>query len=335
MTNWVQDAQGLVDDLLRPAAASVDTTGKIPAAHFDTLTRRGYYGLAFATETPVQTLSDVGEILVSGCLSTAFVWAQHHGTLLRLATSSNEKLKATYLAELHSGAIKAGVSGGGYAQPDHPLVTATANDDGGYTISGRAPFVSGWGLIDVIGITAFDASTRTLVTFVTDAIDTSGMTGHRLPLAAAHATNTVELVFDGLHVPKESVMHIGGVGSSALGVADRILLRINGSLALGVARASLAVADELQTSEQLWAEHADVKRELDNAASGDGDIYAARARASQFAVTAATYCATATGSRAVLRGDDAERLVREAAFSLVCTTTPDIKARMIESLQRG
>ncbi len=63
--------------------------------------------------------------------------------------------------------------------------------------------------------------------------------------------------------------------------------------------------------------------------NGDGDIYDARARASQFAVTAATSCASAAGSRSIKRGEPAETMIREAAFSMVCTTTPEIKSRIL------
>ncbi|KXF55844.1 hypothetical protein AXA44_36395 [Rhodococcus sp. SC4] len=61
----------------------------------------------------------------------------------------------------------------------------------------------------------------------------------------------------------------------------------------------------------------------------DGDIYDSRAGASQFAVTAATYCASDAGSRSIKRGEPAETMIREAAFSIVCTTTPEIKSRIL------
>ncbi len=160
MTDWVQQAQTLTDQVLRPAAAEVDTSGKIPPSHFAALRARGFYGLAFATTDPVNTLADVGEILISGCLATAFVWAQHHGTLLRMMMSRNNTLKARYLADLRSGAVTAGVSGSGYANPDNPLLIATETA-AGYSINGRAPFVTGWGLVDVIGVTAYDTHTHT------------------------------------------------------------------------------------------------------------------------------------------------------------------------------
>ena len=50
--------------------------GKIPPSHFEALHDWGFYDLAFAPADPVTTLADDGEILVSGCLATAFVGSQ-------------------------------------------------------------------------------------------------------------------------------------------------------------------------------------------------------------------------------------------------------------------
>ncbi|WKN60437.1 acyl-CoA dehydrogenase family protein (plasmid) [Rhodococcus opacus] len=329
MTDWVQQAQDLTDEVLRPAAAEVDTSGKIPLSHFSALRDRGFYGLAFATKDPVNTLADVGEILVSGCLATAFVWAQHHGTLLRMVMSRNDTLKARYLADLRSGAVTAGVSGSGYATSENPIIVATETDDG-YTITGQAPFVTGWGLVDVLGVTAYDPRAQKTVTFLMDATDGPNVHSNRICLSAADASHTVELTFNGYEVPHASVIHVRQARRGGLSIADRAILRINGSLALGVARACLTEADRIgHPTAQLWETHTTIRDALSNAATGYGDVYDARARASQFAVTAATYVATAAGSRSVTRGEPTERLIREAAFSVVCTTTPQIKSRIL------
>ncbi|MDV6284606.1 acyl-CoA dehydrogenase [Rhodococcus jostii] len=328
MTDWVHEAQDLTDQVLRPAAAEVDATGKIPPSHFDALRDRGFYGLAFATTDPINTLADVGEILVSGCLATAFVWAQHHGTLLRMVMSRNDTLKTRYLADLRSGAVTAGVSGSGYVDPDNPLIVATETDFG-YTITGQAPFVTGWGLVDVIGVTAYDPRAQKTVTFLMDATDGPTVHANRICLSAADASNTVKLTFNGHHIPHTAVIHVRKTPRGGLSFADRALLRINGSLALGVARACLTEADRTgHPAPKLWETHTTIRNALNTAATGDGDIYDARARASQFAVTTATYSATAAGSRSVTRGEPTERMAREAAFSMVCTTTPDIKSRI-------
>ncbi|WP_342338971.1 MULTISPECIES: acyl-CoA dehydrogenase family protein [unclassified Rhodococcus (in: high G+C Gram-positive bacteria)] len=329
MTDWVQQAQDLTDEVLRPAAAEVDRSGKIPRSHFAALRGRGFYGLAFATTDPVNTLADVGEILVSGCLATAFVWAQHHGTLLRMVMSRNDTLKAQFLAGLQSGAVTSGVSGSGYANPENPFIVATETDDG-YTITGQAPFVTGWGLVDVIGVTAYDTRAQKTVTFLMDATDGPNVHANRIPLSAANASHTVELTFNGHHIPHTAVIHVRKTPRGGLSIADRAILRINGSLARGVARACLTEADRIgHPCPQLWETHATIREALNNTATGDGDIYDARARASQFAVTAANYVATAAGSRSVQHGEPTERMAREATFSMVCTTTPEIKSRIL------
>ena len=328
MTDWVQQAQDLTDEVLRPAAAEIDRSVKIPQSHFAALRDRGFYGLAFATTDPVNTLADVGEILVSGCLATAFVWAQHHGTLLRMVMSRNDTLKAQFLADLQSGAVTSGVSGSGYANAENPLIAATETNNG-YTITGQAPFVTGWGLVDVIGVTAYDTRAQKTVTFLMDTTDGPNVHANRIPLSAADASNTVELIFNGHHIPHTAVIRVRKTPRGGLSIAERLVLRINGSLALGVARACLTEADRIgHPCRQLFETHTTVRDALNTAATGDGDIYDARARASQFAVTTATYCATAAGSRSVTRGEPTERMAREAAFSMVCTTIPEIKSRI-------
>ena len=148
--------------------------------------------------------------------------------------SRNDALKAQFLADLRSGAITAGVSGSGYANPDNPLVVATETDDG-YTITGRAPFVTGWGYVDVIGVTAYDTRADKTVTFLIDAIDGPNIHSKRIPLSAADASNTVQLTFNGHHIPHTAVIHVRKTPRGGLSIADRAILRINGSLALGVA----------------------------------------------------------------------------------------------------
>ncbi len=200
MTDWVQQAQDLTERCCGPLrrrstgrGRSRDRTSPHYAAGASTASPS-------PPQTPVNTLADVGEILVSGCLATAFVWAQHHGTLLRMVMSRNDTLKAQFLAGLQSGAVTSGVSGSGYANPENPFIVATETDDG-YTITGQAPFVTGWGLVDVIGVTAYDTRAQKTVTFLMDATDGPNVHANRIPLSAANASHTVELTFNGHHIP--------------------------------------------------------------------------------------------------------------------------------------
>lgn len=335
MVNWIELAEETSSKVLEPSSAEVDRTGIIPVTHFEYLASRGLYGIAMATDDPVATLPAIGEILVSGCLSTAFVWAQHHGTLLRLATSRNESLKTRYLDNMRTGTVKAGVSGSGYAAPERPLIRAS-RVAGGYSITGRAPFVTGWNLIDVLGITAYDEGSDETVTFLAPAEERPGLSALPKHLVAANASNTVELEFDRYCVDEEDVVHVGpGNRRTTMSMLDRVIIRINGSLALGVSRGCLRNLDALgASSERLRARLAVIRDQLNFALQDrSGDIYAARAQASHFAVEVAAYYATVAGSGAVKKASTAERLSREALFALVCTSTTEIRETVQASIE--
>lgn len=331
--DWIHEAREFSAQVLEPVAEQVDRTAKVPITHFDELANRGFYGVALASDNPLQALSAVGEILVSGCLSTAFVWAQHHGTLLRLATSRNQPLKERYLAGLQMGLVRAGVSGEGYAAPQRPLVHAHRTS-GGYSIEGSAPFVTGWGFVDVLGVSAYDEANDETVTFLASASDNSGMSSTQLDLSAANASRTVALDFDGYRVDEADVMHVARRRRSRHGtmsMLDRAIVRINGSLALGLASRSLTALDASGQSSQTMAnKFTAVKNSLDHAVSDStADIHGARADACRFAVDASIYYTAITGSRAVQRGELAERTAREANFSLVCATTAEMRAQVL------
>lgn len=332
-TDWVDEAKRMSARVLEPAAAQVDQTASIPGTHFDELAEHGFYGVPLGSDNPVQALSAVGEILVSGCLSTAFVWAQHHGTLLRLATSRNRALKERYLPGLKMGSVRAGVSGGGYAAPQRPLVQARRTS-GGYSIEGSAPFVTGWGLVDVLGVSAYDETNDETVTFLAPASEDPGLSSIRLHLAAANASQTVALNFDGYRVDETDVMHVARRVRSrqeAMSMLDRAIVRINGSLALGLARRTLTALDTSGHCSQAMAnKFTAVRNSLDRAVGDTSvDIHGARAQASRFAVDASIYYTAITGSQAVQRGELAERIAREANFSLVCATTAEIRAHVL------
>lgn len=338
MIDWIAKARKLRDVVLEPAAAVVDETAKIPESHFDELVGQGFYGVAFGSDDPLQTMSDVGEILVSGCLATAFVWAQHHGTFLRLATSRNESLKERHLSGLQMGAIRAGVSGTGYASPQRPLVRARRVADG-YLIEGCAPFVTGWGMIDVVGVTAYDQLNDLTVTFLVSAADGKGLSHKQLELAAANASRTVSLEFKGLRVDDSDVVHVKQKVQSKrepMSRIDRAIVRINGSLALGLSSRCLTALDELgQSNRVLTDKFTEVRKSLNEAVTDTSiDIHEARAQVGRFAVDVSTYFTAVAGSQAVMRGGLAERTAREANFSMVCTTTAEIRAHILAGVER-
>jgi hypothetical protein len=76
-----------------------------------------------------------------------------------------------------------------------------------------------------------------------------------------------------------------------------------------------------------------VRDRLDSIAPADADAMSvARADASLFAIKAATALVARTGGTSVMMSEHAQRLMREAMFTMVQGQTPAIKAAMLEQL---
>ena len=196
----VQVAQRIADDVLFPAALATDASDVLPRELLDALAGAGLYGVVAPPEAggagaDFPALCAVQEALASGCLTTAFVWAQHNGLVRALADGGDPELTAKWLAPLARGEIRAGVALAGML-PRPPL--RASPDAGGWRLDGVAPFVSGWGRIDVIHVAA--RAGDEIVWLLVDAAEGPSVRAERLKLAALNATATVRVTFGQLPV---------------------------------------------------------------------------------------------------------------------------------------
>jgi len=141
-------AEDIADRLLFPTAMQTDASSLVPRSHLDALAEAGFYGIAGPVEygagIDILTASAVRERLASGCLSTTFVWMQHTTPVLELTTSANAALREAYLSDLCAGRLRAGIALGGLHQGSAGLKAEPV--EGGWLITGIAPYVTGWGL---------------------------------------------------------------------------------------------------------------------------------------------------------------------------------------------
>jgi alkylation response protein AidB-like acyl-CoA dehydrogenase len=325
----VSRARLLAEDVLYPAAMDTDAADTVPASHLDALAAAGLYGLEAPAEcggadVDLVTFCRVVELLAGGCLATTFVWLQHHGVVRALAASGPAGLRAAWLRPLTAGRRRAGIALAG-ARPGPPLLRATRTA-GGYRLDGTAPWVTGWGMVDVIYTLARDDAGN-LVAALLPARESVTLAARRLDLVAVNASVTVELSFTGHEVPDELVCsvfpHADWLARDAQG------LRPNGSLSLGVA----ARCCRLAGPSPLDGELARLRERLDRA-DADG-MPAARAAAAEFAFRAAGAAVAAAGSTGILAGQHPQRLAREALFLLVFGSRPAIKENLVQLLSSG
>jgi len=323
-------ARGLADDVLFPEAMRVDHLDAVPAAHLDALAAAGLYG----APVPVQagglgldlgTACAVTEELASGCLATTFVWLQHRGLAMTLAAEDTPAaLRDRWLGPACLGQVRGGIALGGLI-PGPPLLRARPAGDG-WRLDGEAPWVTGWGLIDLLLVVARGPG-DTVVSLILDAAAQPGLTVTRERLAAVNASVTVQLGFDGVLVPAER-----RIGQAPFDPAEGLRpdrMRVNGSLALGLARRCVRLLGPGPLDDELAA----CRERLDDAlTAGPAAMAQARAAASELAVRAAAALAVRDGSRSVAVDQHAQRLAREAVFLLVFGSRPGIKSALLRRL---
>lgn len=320
----VSTAVALADGVLFPRALDTDGSGVLPTANLDTLADAGFYGLFAPPDlgglgADLPTMCEVVETLASGCLTTSLVWMQHFGLLGNLLRTT-ASLRDEWLPAACRGERRGGIAFGGLL-PGPPVLTATPRT-GGWVLAGVAPWVSGWGGIDVL-LVAARGPDDTVVNVGLDAREGGGLRATPLALTAVDASSTVRLDFAAVEVSEDRVLAVDPYDPDAsLGTS----LRLNGSLALGVARRCC----DLLGPSPLDAELRTRRRALDEA-DRDG-MAAERAVASAFALRAAAGLVVHVGSRAVGRDQDAQRLLREATFLLVFGSRPAIKKELLAQL---
>lgn len=320
-------ALNLAEDLLFPAAATVDLTGELPPSHLDALAAAGLYGAqgprelgGFGDDTEFQR---VVEDLAGGCLATTFVWIQHHGAVRAVAAGSAE-LRERWLDGLCTGVCRAGVAQAG-ARPG-PATLRARPVDGGYILDGEATWVTGWGLVDVIH-TAARLDEDTVVWLLVEARAGAGLSVEPLRLVAVNASRTVLMRFDGLFVGADRVTSI--MPLSDWPTRDAAGLRTNGSLSLGAISRCVRLLEPIaaEPAAALRAELDGRREQLDGA--GPDRLPAARAAASELALRTASTLAVAAGARGILTGEHPQRLVREATFLLVFGSRPALRRELI------
>lgn len=327
-------ARRVADDVLFPAALEVDRAERVPPSHLDRLAAEGVYGAAADADLDLAGLGAIVEALASGDMATTLVWIQHLTPVFALSAQPSSALMEAWLPALVAGKRRGGIALAGIRPKTNFLRVRRAGGD--FVLDGFVPWVTGWGMLDVLYVGARDADD--VVHFLLmDATDAPTLRTETQRLVAVQASNTVNMTFDGHVVPADRLVSAqpfedwlsGDSGGSSLngflafGVIDRCI-RLLRSTADTAADQAGAAADRL-TAE------ADAARAALIAADAGGTPLA-RANASDLAWRAAATLAAAQGARAVLLSNHAQRLAREATFTLVFGSRPTIRDALLKRL---
>jgi alkylation response protein AidB-like acyl-CoA dehydrogenase len=321
-----QAALAVAQDLLFPHAAEIDAAPDVPRRFLDALAGAGLYGL-FGPVThggmgadPV-TAGRVVETLGGASLATAFVWIQHH-SVVRAVAAAGPVWSERWLGSLCRGHVRSGIAYAALRRPGTPAAVARPTAGGDWLLDGHAPWVTGWGLVDVV--LAGARYGEEVVWLLLDAATGPDYAISRVRLDALDASATVRVEWRGHLVPADRVLALEPYADWLQ--RDAAGRQLNGYLAIGVAARCAA----LLGPSPLDAEISRARTALDGATPAT--VVAARARASLLAVRTAAALVAAGGGRSVERGQAAARLMREATFLLVFGQTRDIRAAQLAAL---
>lgn len=332
----------LLDDL-SAASASVDHSGRWPAAQLDWLAGNCELGWVIPPEYGGLGLSSLEQLtryidLAEACLVTAFIMTQRNGACQRIAAGSPE-LAAELLPDLVLGKSFATVGISHLTTSRQHLGRPAVFADevcGGFQLSGIVPWVTGAAFAQHVVTGATLADGRQILAALP--MDSAGI---RVPdpanMLSMSASWTASVELDDVHVsprhviagPVENVMQQGlGGGTGSL---------VTSALAVGLARRCVKLLDmeAQQRSDLVETAHA-FRDEVENVRAMllapqplAADV---RQRANSLALRCSQACLTVSKGAGFVSGHPAERAVREAMFFLVWSCPQAVIAATLSEL---
>lgn len=344
-------AQKIADTVLEPRAQQTDRAAEPPRENIEALAEAGLLGVTTPREYGGYAVSGAfmrafAETLTAACGTTWFTLTQHFGPCGMFAGSENPRLRERFLRDMAAGRHLVGV-GFGHLRRPQPMLRAE-KVEGGYTLTGVAPYVTGWPLLSgvVLGAHLGDAG-RYVYLYVPAKESDALRASPPQQLSAMNAAATVALHLDHLFVPDEDWVRFSSREEMARGDTNGIAGAI--SAPLGGARGSLKLLRATAERRRLafLGEAADALEAEINACRTEGFRWAdgpkdipeykpnalrVRAWAIELGVRAAHAAVAAASGAANSLDHPAQRLLREAMFYTVIAQTSDVMAATVSRL---
>ena len=336
------------DDLVErlSMAADPEATGEWPTERLARLIEAGGFRWGLPPELGGIEVSDAELLnayidLARCCLTTAFVLTQRNAACQRIAASPNERLRKRFLSEHCAGRQLAtvGISHLSTSRQhwSRPSVVVTPIE-GGYDLSGEAPWVTG-GLHADLLVTggSLPDGLQILLAIPTDR---AGLTmGDPLRLLALNGSRTGSALLDRVAVdsgevltgPVERVMQVGATGGTGSLTTSAVALGAAAHSLAGLVEESILRRELVPVVDELQAEHSRLKADLLRAATlthgtDDSKTLAEqlRFRANSLVSRAALAWMTSAKGAGYVMGHPAERALREAMFFHVWSCPPAV-----------
>jgi alkylation response protein AidB-like acyl-CoA dehydrogenase len=336
----------LADEVLWPAALSVDRATSIPRGHYDAIADLGLFamlapadlgGLGYGRERVRRVL----RVLGGGCGATAFAFAQHGGVVAALSATANSPLRDRWLPALCDRSL----GGTAFAHVRRAGAAAVRAErfGGGWRIDGLAPWATSWGTAEVFTVAATTTDDEMLwfLLPVGDGVPATIEASRPMELVTLDASETVSLRFSGHRVGDDDVLSVGE--AAVWRVGDRRGAVRPNPLCIGVGDRALtelreAAPESAASLEGWWASFAEqvmeaevVPPDVDAPDDGVAELeereiarVAAARSSSVFATQRLTTALLASvGGRGADRNHVAQLLARVALFYVIQAQNDD------------
>lgn len=241
------------EEVCEPIAAEIDREHRFPAETFRKLTECGITGLGFPKEYGGSGLDKMAqtiatEELAKKCAATAAIYSIHQGAAWFIHLFGTHEQKDRYLRPLLEGGV---VGAFALTEPnagsDASNVQTVAVEDGDdFVLNGSKCFISGGsvaGIYTILALTEPELKVKGISAFIVEAGTPGLKIGKIEEKMGIRGSDTAELIFENLRVPKENMLGKRGKGfSMALASIDAARITVAAAQGLGIAEGAFDLA---------------------------------------------------------------------------------------------
>jgi len=360
-----KSVRDFVEREVAPAAREIDERGEFPVALFRRCGSLGYFGLRYpesvggmgadfttfclmAEEIARGSLSLAAAVSMQCLMGTDFVYrygTDDHKSRLLAAALRGDKVGTIAMTEPDFGSDLGGI------------VTRAVRDGDSWVLNGRKMWITSATVADFFTVAAKtdpDAGFKGIDMFLVERGMAGLSVGRRIEKMGVRASETSELILEGVRVPRQNLLGQPGTGFRNLGAILGEIRTMTGALALGLAQAALdasirysreriqfgkpigahqAIAHKLaEMATQLEAARGLVYRAAWQVDAGKLDANLAsmaKLFATEMANSVADECTRIFGSYGFAMEYDAQRYFRDARFLLYGGGTSEILKNVI------
>lgn len=342
------EAEAWLQAEVKPIANKLDSDPALLAEVYKGMAEKGWLALRVPISqggpgVSEEVFREFQELIARYSGALAFLQTQHQSCANILMKSTNDDLAKNLVPQLPGGERLVGLGFSQLRRPGDPIMKAVESE-GGYLLSGHAPWITGWGIFDswIVGAALPDGrAVFGLLPFE----PREGMSfSEPMKLAAFESAQTVTADLTDTFLPNDQVVFVKRPGW--IQTNDMINITLQGWFAIGCARAALDVMEEayrrrksdfiLEAAEGLEKERLECREALKRADDPEDDRLRARAWVIDLAVRCSHGAIIASSGAANSLAHPAQRVYREAlVYSVSAQTTPIMQASLRQLLARG